>query len=58
MADGIEIYNPETKDAMALVEKACGLMLIVTDLKEIEVTQQRTATSTRPEVCIEVRVKR
>ena len=58
MSDGVEIYNSETKDALALVEKACGLMLIVPDLKEIAINHQQTATSYRPEVCIEIRVKR
>ena len=52
-----EIYNPETRDVLRIVEHAIEKAR-EDGAKEIEIVMQKTATSTRPEVCIEVRIKR
>jgi len=57
MANEIEFHNSETKDILAMVENA-ALALHVGDAKEVEVNFQRGSTSTRPEISIEIKIKR
>jgi len=57
MSDSPEIYNSETRDVLRIVEHAIDKARN-DGAREVEIVLQKAGTSTRPEVSIEVRIKR